>query len=202
MTDHYLSTEDHDASRWFAVPAQWPVPGFEKELPDIAAWADVAARAAWNSSPLTARPDELDELAGILAFAVERFPTVYPGFEVLLHLPGPRHNPIPVYVGDVEATDDDPESALRYGTAADDPNAVESPIVEELHSPHLGRGIRVLRYSTESDGGILAGLRYGWYIEELGLETYVFTASPDTGRLLGAMDDIDALARCIRYEAE
>jgi hypothetical protein len=201
VTEYYLESEDHDPSVWVGVPLNWPMPDFEKEFPDIPAWAGAAANAIWNDSPFTPRPGERDELAGVLGYAAENFPKAYPGFEVLLHLPGPREDPIPVYIGDVDV-DDDPEAELRYWTGTDDPHAVEPPVVEEFTTPHLGTGKRVLRYTTDQNDpsrSIIVALRYGWYMEELGRVGGLFTVSPNAGRLIAAMDDIDALARTLRY---
>lgn len=201
MTEYYLETDEYDPAVWVGVPLTWPMPGFEKEIPDIPAWADAAANAVWEASPLTPQPGELDRLAGILGYAAARYPTAYPGFEVLLHLPGPREAPIPVFVGDVDV-DDDPEAELRLWTGEDDPNAVEPPVVAEFTSPYLGAGRRVLRYTVDPDDpsrSIIVALRYGWYREELGLVGGMFTLSVEPGRLITAMDDLDALARGLRY---
>jgi hypothetical protein len=201
MTEYYLETDEFDPDVWVGVPLEWPTPGFEKEFPDIPAWADVAANALWDASALTPHPGELDQLAGILGYAAKQYPTAYPGFEVLLHLPGPRDTPIPVYIGDIDV-DDAPEAELRFWTGENDPNAVEPPVVEKFTSPHLGTGRRVLRYTVDPDDpdrSIIVALRYGWYIKELGRVGGMFTLSPDPGRLISAMDDLDALARGLQY---
>ncbi|MDI5972525.1 hypothetical protein POF50_024825 [Streptomyces sp. SL13] len=204
MTEQFLESGPRDPARWIALPTDWPAPGFEKDFPDPATWAVIAANAVWNDSPLTPRGDEVDSLAQVLAYCADNCPRPLPGYEIYLHLPGPRDVPLPVYVGDYPRTTD-PESDLRYALAVEDPEAVEPPLVEEFTAAGLGSGLRALRYCRDRDdayGGILVGLRYAWYVEHLDLIVSVRTVHPHPGRVIAAIDDIDALCRGLRYVAE
>lgn len=203
--EQFLSVEKEiDLSTWMPVPTQWPAPGAESMFPTMPEWADYAANAIWNESTLQPRPGELDLLIRVLAYGAEHFPSAYPGFDLFLHLPGPRDMPLPVFIGDFDTsdivTDEDAAIELRQWTS-DDPNAVEPPIIEDFLSPHLGPGVRALRYSVpdKESGEILAGLRYGWHVPHLSRHAYLITGTHDPGHLIATMEDIDALARCMEY---
>ncbi|MEW2520136.1 hypothetical protein [Actinacidiphila alni] len=181
-----------DHARWVRVPPA----GF----PDVAAYARVMAEAH-------AGPGEAGELAEMLAYGMERYPRVYPGYGLHFHLEGPRGIPLAVYSAefDLESGEADADEELRALTHADADYAVEPPVVEEFGGGRLGTGIRVLRYfvdpddGDDGDDGITVGLRYAWRVPEHGADVLVLTAAPDPARVLRAMDDIDAFARALRF---
>ncbi|PWI45906.1 hypothetical protein [Streptomyces sp. ICBB 8177] len=211
MSGLRLSTPHRDPARWVGLPTEWPLPGFEREFPDAATWAATAARAIWDDSPLTPRPAEVAGLTDVLTYAAHHFPGAFPGFEVLLHLPGPRDDPLPVYLGDLTTDPEDVEDRaheiLRHLTGADDPYAVEPPVVEEFGNPFLGQGLRVLRYTADdrAGGALLPCLRYAWHLRGIDGQparcACLFALHPDPARLIAALDDLDTLARDLRYEA-
>ncbi|GAA0456755.1 hypothetical protein [Streptomyces olivaceiscleroticus] len=196
---------------WLRVPLMWPEPGVEDVM--IAqtpqAWGQHFAEAWWQDFT-SEKPNsgEVDQFAEILAMLAERAPTAWPGFEVFLHVPHPRDIPLAVYVDLVEVEEgDDRNTDLRELTHADADYAIESPIVEEFHSPHLGTGLRVLRYyqdQVRASNEVHAGLRYAWRYEK-GTEVadvVIILACPDPGRILRALDDIDEFARTIRVSPD
>jgi hypothetical protein len=195
----WLDSREADYSTWVWVPPEWPVPGSEQEFPDIASYARMMAEAHWKDSALTPGPGEVDELAGVLAYGMERYPRVYPEYGLHFHMDGPRGNPLAVYSAEFDIEGELPDE-LRALTHADAEYAVEPPVVEEFGSEHLGTGIRVLRYFVDpDDNGITIGLRYAWRVPEHDADVLVMTAAPDPGRVLRAMDDIDAFARSLRF---
>lgn len=199
MSGSRLDSAWADCSRWVWVPPQWPVPGSEGEFPDAAAYARAMAEAHWGDSGLTPGPGEVGELADVLTYGMERYPRVYPGYELHFHLDGPRGNPLAVYCAEFDIEGELPDE-LRALTHADAEYAVEPPIVEEFGSEHLGTGIRVMRYFVDpADNGIAIGLRYAWRVPEHGADVLVMTSAPDPGRVLRAMDDIDAFARVLHF---
>ncbi|MGW8380238.1 hypothetical protein [Streptomyces sp. ODS28] len=203
--DVFLNLDsDLDMSVWVDIPTEWPVPGKEDLMPDIPTWANVAAKVIWDDSPTEPTPQHIDVLTEILAYAAEHFPKAYPGFEILAHLPNPTDPVLPVAIGDFDVSELSPEEAeteVRLWSGVDDPNAVEPPIVEDFFSQHLGSGKRVLRYViNDDDGRVNTALRYGWYIPQLGRQTHLFAYTTDPAHLISALDDLDALARCIRYD--
>ncbi|MFJ1586172.1 hypothetical protein ACIOC1_23000 [Streptomyces sp. NPDC088197] len=199
MSGSRLDARRVDGSRWVWVPPRWPVPGSEGEFPDAAAYARVMAEAHWEDSALTPGPGEVRELAEALTYGMERYPRVYPGYGLHFHLDGPRGNPLAVYWAEFDIEGELP-GELRELTHADAEYAVEPPIVEDFGSEHLGTGIRVMRYFVDpDDNDITIGLRYAWRVPEHGADVLVMTAAPDPGRVLRAMDDIDAFARALHF---
>lgn len=206
MTDPapYLDTfDERDLSTWIEVPQIYPVPGLEQHYPDESTWAALMAQAVWDSSDLEPTDKHIEVLTKILTYSAETTPHDFPGFDVFLHLPEPMDMPLTVHIGDLGTEDLDGEEVwhgIRQLCGAQDPEAVEPPMVETFASPYLGNGVRVLRYVTdEEDGTINVVLRYGWHLPELQRSVHLFTFALDPGHLLSAMEDIDALARCIKY---
>lgn len=184
---------------WVWVPPQWPAPGGEDEFPDVEAYALRTAETRWAASPLTPGPGEVRELADVLAYCMRTYPKVYPDHELHFHLDGPRGIPLAVFAAEYDIEGELP-GELRALTHADAEYAVEPPVVEEFTSDHLGTGIRVLRYFVDpADNAITIGLRYAWRVPEHGADVLVMTSVPDPGRVLRAMDDIDAFARALRF---
>ncbi|MEU6850453.1 hypothetical protein ABZ901_11075 [Actinacidiphila alni] len=196
-----------DHTRWVRVPPA--------DFPDVAAYARVVAEAH-------AGPGGAGELAEVLAYGMERYPRVYPGYGLHFHMEGPRGIPLAVYSAEFDLEgmaggEADADEELRALTHADADYAVEPPVVEEFGGGRLGTGIRVLRYFVDPDdgadgadgadgvdrddggNGITVGLRYAWRVPEHGADVLVLTAAPDPGRVLRAMDDIDAFARALRF---
>lgn len=194
----WLDLGEYDPECWMWVPDEFPV----GELDDVRDWAAMMAQACWNDSDLVPRENDVAELTDVLVACAEKYPTLYPSYRLYLHLRDPRDVPLALFTGamDIEG---DRDTELRALTWADDENVVEPPIVEEFSTPHLGTGLRVLRYAKDpEDDSIIAGLRYAWRVEEEGVDVLLFTACPDLGRLLKAVDDIDALARIARMSPE
>lgn len=207
-TAYFLDVSHHDRTVWLQVPTEWPVPGQEEEFPDLATWADRAARAIWTESGLNPGSTGMDYLTGMLTRAAEEFSTVYPDFELLVHLPGPLDLPLPVAIGGLDTSDlspDEAERELRGWAGEGDPEAVEPPLIEDFASPRLGKGLRGLRYTigeNDPDRTVNAALHYAWDVPQLGCQIYMVTASPDPAHLIAAMDDLDALARTIGFSTE
>ncbi|WP_432095120.1 hypothetical protein [Streptomyces sp. bgisy100] len=194
---------------WLRVPLMWPEPGLEgveaAQTPE--AWARTFAEVWWEDfATEKPEPGEVDRLSDILVMYAKRAPSAFPGFEVLLHLPHPRDNPLPAYVNLVEIEEGESrETALRALTHADASYAIEPPIVEEFDSPHLGAGLRVLRYYQDEDSNeVHVGLRYAWRYEKGtdAADVLIILADPDAGRILRALDDVDEFARTIRISPD
>jgi hypothetical protein len=187
----------------------WPEPGLEdvEEAQTPEAWARYFAEGLWEDyAPEKPEPGEVDLLTDILLMYAIRAPAAFPDFEVFLHLPHPREIPLPAYVDLVEIEEDeDRETALRELTHADASYAVEPPIVEDFHSPHLGAGLRVLRYYQDEDSNeVHVGLRYAWRYEKgtEAADVLIILADPDAGRILKALDDVDEFARTVRISPD
>ncbi|WP_432119110.1 hypothetical protein [Streptomyces sp. bgisy032] len=196
-------------SPWIRVPLMWPEPGLEdvEEAQTPEAWARYFAKGCWEDFTLEKpEPGEVDLLTNILLMYALRAPSAFPDFEVFLHLPNPRELPLPAYVDLVEIEEgEDRRTALRELTHADADYAVEAPIVEDFDSPHLGSGLRVLRYyQAEDSNEVHVGLRYAWRYEKgtEAADVLIILADPDAGRILRALDDVDEFARTIRISPD
>ncbi|WP_051818500.1 hypothetical protein [Streptomyces sp. NRRL S-1813] len=192
---------------WIRVPLMWPEPGLEdvEEAQSPEAWARYFAEGLWEDfASEKPKPGEVDLLTNILLMYALRAPAAFPDFEVFLHLPHPREIPLPAYVDLVEIEEgEDRETALHALTHADASYAIEPPIVDDFDSPHLGTGLRVLRYYQDQDedsNEVHVGLRYAWRFEKgtEAADVLIILADPDAGRILRSLDDIDAFARTIR----
>ncbi|CAL9559149.1 MULTISPECIES: hypothetical protein [unclassified Streptomyces] len=198
-----------DLSPWIRIPLMWPEPGLEDvdEARTPEAWARYFAEGIWEDfAPEKPAPGEVDLLTNMLLMFAVRAPAAYPGFEVFLHLPHPREIPLPAYVDLVEIEEgQNRETALRELTHADASYTVERPVVEDFDSPYLGAGLRVLRYYQDQDSNeVHVGLRYAWRYEKgtEAADVLIILADPDAGRILRALDDIDAFARTVRISPD
>ncbi|MGW2020566.1 hypothetical protein [Streptomyces decoyicus] len=198
-------------SPWIRIPLMWPEPGLEdvEEAQSPEAWARYFAEGLWEDfASEKPKPGEVDLLTNILLMYALRAPAAFPDFEVFLHLPHPREIPLPAYVDLVEIEEgEDRETALRALTHADAGYAIEPPIVDDFDSPHLGAGLRVLRYYQDQDedsNEVHVGLRYAWRYEKdtEAADVLIILADPDAGRILRSLDDIDEFARTIRISPD
>lgn len=174
---------DYDADVFVAVPLAFPTP----EWPTPRAWADEVTDDMVVDGQLPAA--DRDRLADVL----ENWGITRDGRDdgaCYLHLPRVDQDPLPVYV-QVHAVEHDDDRTLRELTSADDAHAVEPPVVEAVHVPSLGEGLRVLRYLQHRDQ-LACVVEYAWRTQ--GLDVGITSAHYDLGRLLGALDDIEALA--------
>ncbi len=161
---------EYDYGVWIELPFTWG----EDTWPDHREWARQLAEASWRDSDLTPGEFDVDNLALTLAMFAEKLqPGELPAHHVYLHLPDPRMMPLQVGLG---------------------------VCVEEFSTPHLGSGLRTLRYCPldPGTGALYAALDYAWRVEEHGTDVRLFASCPDIGRLLQTIDDIDELARGIR----
>ncbi|MEV8596617.1 hypothetical protein [Streptomyces sp. NPDC052012] len=182
---------DYDPSLWLEIPPRWDDESWE----DIGAWASDSARLLWQSHGADPGEGGIPFLAGTLsrcaeAFSPERFDT-----RVLLHISSPTSMPLPVFTA-VRPAVGDREATLRALVRADDPDAVEPPVVEAFPSEDLGEGLRALRYVRQDDAReVLAGLSYAWRNEDIGTDTVLWTATDDIAQVLRAAKDIEQLTR-------
>src|SRR6202000_2708724 len=97
--------------------------------------------------------------------------------------------PIPVMVAAWDAVGD-ADSQLRMLVHADEPEAVEPPLVEPFTAARLGTGLKSEYLQRSKLGPDLTGVvNYAWRVEDLETDVRVFTSTPDLGRLQAAMPD-------------
>lgn len=178
----------YNQSIWIPVMPVFP-DGYDRE-----SFSAEVAELWWASSGVPHTAQDVLRLHQILA---EIHQSVYgriPCHLAFIHLPDPRLIPLLLYVGIWEA-DGDRDQQLRMLCHADDPAAVEPPIVEEFTTGTLGAGLRVLRYRHLDDGALYAGLSYAWRSEKLQTDLLLNVTSEDLGRIHGAIPDIEEFAR-------
>ncbi|MFF1291897.1 MULTISPECIES: hypothetical protein [unclassified Streptomyces] len=184
---------DYDPSLWLEIPPRWD----EESWQDIGAWASECAELLWQSYAQDPGESGIPFLAGTLrrcadAFAPERF-----DMRALLHITSPTSMPLPVFAA-VHPAAGNREATLRALIQADDPDAVEPPVVEAYQTEDLGEGLRALRYVRQDDAPeVLAGLRYAWRNDDIEADTVLWTATDDIAQVIQAAKDIEKLTHKI-----
>lgn len=190
-----------DIDVWVPIPIAWDA----ESWPGPKEWADQMARALWTGHK--PKPADIERSAIELASYAGFYGGTDPDapFEVMtyLHLPHPRVLAMPVRVW----ADDLNGLSAEEAAEIDDPEAIEPPIVEEFTAPHLGPGLRALRYRQyEPDPGepeaLYVVLRYAFRLEAPDAVVVVNATDIDPGRMLGALDDLDDFVRQIHWSHE
>lgn len=123
-----------------------------------------------------------------------------PCHSAVIHMPNVNVVALPVMVAAWEAVGDR-DSQLRVLVHADEPDAVEAPLVEPFTAGTLGTGLKSQYLLRSQPGSDLTGVvNYAWRVEDMETDVRVFTACPDLGRLQAAMPDIDQLTSTISVE--
>lgn len=165
---------------------------------DRESWAAESAALWWNVSGLQPEQGQVDLLASMLSAIHKDIYAAGHSHMAFIHLPDPRLLPLPVQLG-IWAMQGDRDEQLRLLVNADDPAAVEKPILEEFTTDRLGTGLRCLRYRRGGEDGseIHGYLDYAWRSEAHETDLRLFTFSWGLDRLQRAIPDIDELARAI-----
>ena len=179
-----------DTTVWIGVPGEWS----EETWPDHRDWAREVAETVWaGADPVQGQGP--DHLALGLAMLAESPLLSLEWRRTFLWLPGPTSDLLPVHL-EAYAAEGERAESLAELTRADEPGAVEKPVLEPFPSEHLGDGIRVLRYAADPrDGAVVLTLSYAWRAGDL--DVLLWLSTFDTGLALRAMDDVDALARTV-----
>lgn len=199
MNDFFavLDIEHINLDPWTVLP-----PRSDEESPfeawvDIAAWCREEAEDLWEEHGLAPDSHSVELLAGSLQRCAEAFSPPGSDHWLFLHHSTPSDLPLPVcaVIGQASGPREETLPAL---TLADDPQAVEPPVVKRFRSEHLGEGLSVFRYVAEDGSARLrACVRYAWRVEEYAADVVIWTASDDTARILRAAEDIEELARSL-----
>ena len=174
-----------------------PCPPFFAEGENRESWAAESAQLWFETSDSAYGREETDFLAEMLVAIHQDLYAAGHCHQALVHLPDPRMVPLPVQIG-VWEMEGSRDQALRGLVHADEPEAVEPPVVEEFTTERLGTGLKVLHHRLAPDGETVHGyLNYAWRSEQHETDLRLFTFSDNLGRLARAMPDIDDLARAI-----
>jgi exopolyphosphatase/pppGpp-phosphohydrolase len=83
-------------------------------------------------------------------------------------------------------------------TLADDPQAVEPPVVKRFAAKRLGEGLTSFRYmNQDASRHLLACARYAWRVDEHGADVVMWTATEDIARILRSTQDLEQLAHSL-----
>lgn len=175
---------------WIPCPPAFP------DGMDRASWAASYSRAWWESTGRKSRKRQVDLLAEALSAIQESAYRLLPCHLAFIHLPNPTMTPLLVCFG-VWPAIGERESQLRLLAHADDPAAMEPPIVTDFPTDKLGPGLKVFYHQLSADDRttIIANLDYAWRSAEYETDVRLFTSCPDLPRLQAAMPHIDDLAR-------
>jgi hypothetical protein len=174
---------------WIPCPLVFPE-GFDRR-----SWASLYAEQWWEMSGEGHGGRQVKQLAKTLA-EIHEYAYAHLAIQNgLIHLPDLGLVPLLVSFGIWEAVGDRTVQ-LRTLTHADDPEAMEPPLVEEFSTDLLGPGIKTLSY-TRKGGTVTGHANYAWRSEECETALRMFTGSPDLGRLQRAIPDIEQMAQRI-----
>jgi hypothetical protein len=192
-----IDIEYVDAYPWVIIPPRsGPSAPFEA-WDDIRAWCYEYAEDVWADRELDPGANGVDFLGETLARCAEAFCPPGSDHWLFLHLDHPTDAPLPVCaaIGPASAPE---EETLRALTMADDPDAVEPPVVKNFRSERLGKGMTTFRYVSQSDSPhVLACIRYAWQVAEHGADVVMWTATDDIARVIAASDDVENLAKSL-----
>jgi hypothetical protein len=184
----------YDKTIWIPCPAS-----FSEEL-SREEWAQGFASLWWDASGFKHGKRQVRNMEKGLVELQEGIYATQPCHTALIHLPNVDVMPLPVMLAVWQAVNDR-ESQLRMLVHADEPEAVETPLVEPVTTEQLGTGLKSQYLQRYEKGSDLTGvLNYAWRVEELETDLRVFTACGDLGRLEAARPAIDELIQAISIE--
>jgi hypothetical protein len=163
-------------------------------------WAKTYAGLWWEMSGFKYGKRQVKGLEKALLELQRGIYATQPCHSVVIHLPNVDVMPLPVCVATWEALGDR-DTQLRELVHADEPEAVEAPLVEPFTAEKLGTGLKSQYLQRFQHGSDLTGVvNYAWRVEDMETDVRVFTACGDLGRLQAAMADIDTLTSTISVE--
>lgn len=164
---------------------------------DRGSWAALYAEEWMSKAAGKHRDREVKALARTL---VDMHKYAYTHLEMhngFIHLPDLGLVPLLVSFGVWEAVGDR-TTQLRVLAHADDPEAMEPPVVEEFGTDKLGPGLKAMAY-TRKGRTVTGHLSYAWRSEECATALRLFTGSPDLGRLQRAIPDIERMVQGVAF---
>ena len=189
--EHEFSLDiEYDPNRWLELPPRWDT----TEWPDISVWARHCAHLLWHADGREPGESGIHFLADTLRRFAETLAPEFFDTRVLLLMWEPTSMPLQLFTM-VKPAQGPREETLRLLLGADDPDAVEPPVVEPFSTALLGEGLRSFRYLRQEDAPeVVAALRYAWREEEVGADVVLWTATDDTAQIIRAAPDIEELA--------
>jgi hypothetical protein len=182
---------DYDKTIWIPPPS-----GFRPDMTRDE-WAYGFGQLWWEASGRKHGKREVKNFAKGLIEAQEIIYSEQPCHLALLHMPDVGYSPLAVCIGIWQALGE-PAEQLRELVHAEEPVAIEKPVVEEFWTENLGHGLKSIYQQRLTKGkGVLAVLNYAWRSEQYETALHIYTAGSDWGRLQRAIPDIDEMTRTI-----
>lgn len=186
---------NYDKAIWIPCP-----PGFRADMTRDQ-WADGFAQLWWDASGRGHGKRQVKNFSKMLIAIQQTIYSEQPCHTALLHMPDVEYSPLPLLFGIWQALGE-PEEQLRELVHAEEPVAIEKPVIEEVWTDDLGSGLKSMYYQPLSKTkGVLAVLNYAWRSEKYQTALHIYTATADWGRLQQAMPDIDEMTKTIAIVA-
>ncbi|MFJ3495613.1 hypothetical protein ACIPPJ_18770 [Streptomyces sp. NPDC086091] len=186
-----------DAEVWSVLPPRGGESGPWEDWDDIGAWCREEAENLWLDHGSDPGPHGVDFVAGTLVRCAEAFSPPGTDHWLFLHHEHPTDLPLPVCVA-VGRSAGPREETLRALAMADDPDAVEPPVVRRFGADRLGEGLSTFRYLNHADAPyLIASARYAWRVAEHDADVVMWTATDDTARIIAAAEDLERLAHAL-----
>lgn len=180
-----------DPQVWIGLPGSWD----SSTWADPRDWAREVAETVWGNREPGPGEQGRDHLALALIMHAENPLNGATFRRSFLWLPHPTSEPLAVHL-ECYLVEGDRDQALRDLGQADPEGAVEPPVVEAFSNPALGTGLRVLRYALDPEDGSVA-LVLSYAFRAGGLDVLLWLSSLDPAAALGALEDVDGLARAL-----
>ncbi|MGW7509743.1 hypothetical protein ACWGJ0_18700 [Streptomyces massasporeus] len=197
MSEHFfpvIDIEYIDPYPWTVIPPRDGAVGPFEEWDDIQAWCREEAEDLWLDRELDPGPNGIDFVADTLAKCAEAFSPPGTDHWLFLHRDHPTDLPLPVFAA-IGPSSGPREETLRTLAMADDPQAVEPPVIKRFKAKRLGEGLTSFRYTNQDVAPhLLACARYAWRVEEHGADVVMWTATEDIARIMYAAQDLEQLA--------
>lgn len=176
---------DYDADAFLLLPTE--------EEEDVASWSETVAAALCREEGLVADSEFEHGLARALA-GIATAKLEQPFDYRFVYMPALRQGPLPVLLA-IGYSDSAVEETVRYLTGADDPRAVEPPVVEEVSLPAGDTAMRTIKYLPGPP--LTIAVNYAWWSGAGERFGWVRVASHEIGEVLAALEDLDEFVRGI-----
>ncbi|MEV5435229.1 hypothetical protein AB0K80_04240 [Streptomyces sp. NPDC052682] len=185
-----LVDTDSETLQWFPTLMHW---GSNEEREE---WAELCALSVLHAHEERPKRRRVKALRQQLASFVARFPELTPADQAFLFIPDPDQAPVPsfIFMADIVGERD---STLRQIVQADAPSLLGPVEVDPFVTEHLGQGLRSTRYWSTVDDLLQATVRYGWRVDEAGVDICFYMVWNDPGRMAVYADAVDDFARSL-----
>ncbi|MFG3716295.1 hypothetical protein ACGF8D_00620 [Streptomyces massasporeus] len=181
---------DSETLQWFPTFMQWKSEDEREE------WAELCALAVLHAHEEKPKRRRIKGLRKLLSAFVENLSNLTPADQAFLFIPDPDQVPVPAFILMAES-EGDRDATLRQIVQADAANLVRPVEVDPFTSERLGEGLRSTRYWSTADDQLMVTVRYGWRVEEAGIDLCFYMVWNDPGHMAAYADAVDDFARSL-----